>query len=198
MKLCLFLLSLAGSAFSGLAAQENAPENDRVYLRIAVYAFEAHPASPGADVDSLQEPSLAEALEQAGALLGYQGFTFRKGTLWLVISDGDMNRPMDYPFLDLHFLSEHNRVKFTILYNHIEKYLTLKDFAIFDKSGKILHTTIGVADGGAAVLGSMKGGGLGDGLLVVTLKTSPKPFPGQSTKARFTLHHIENNQPAPD
>lgn len=166
------------------------PGPDRVYFRIAVYAFNTHDQILE-DGAPYPEPILEEALDQASNLLGFQDFSFRTGTEWMVVSDGDMFRPLDYKN-NYHIFSEHRRVRFTIIYDHQQRYLTLKDFIINDKHGyPVLRGSIGVADGGASVLGSMKKGDHGSVLMVVTFQTSGEPFPKQAVHATFTVNPLE-------
>ncbi len=166
------------------------PGPDRVYLRIAVYAFDALDQTSQAE-DSLPEPILKEALQQAGALLGFNGFSFRTGTQWLVVSEGDMFRPLDYRN-NFHIFSEYRRVRFTIIYDHNQRYLTLKDFTINNQFNRpVLRASIGIADGGASVLGSMKVDDEGSTLMVVAFETSDQPFPDQATHATFTVKTIK-------
>jgi len=194
--LALLLFPLIG--FCGLTQDEENAKNypppgepgpDRVYLRIAVYAFQAldHASKHS---EPYPEPILKEALAQAGSLLGIPGFSFQTGTQWQVISEGDMYRPLDYRE-NFHIFSEYRRVRFTIIYDHDQRYLTLKDFIINNEQNQqVLRASIGIADGGASVLGSMKKQEHGSTLMVVAFETSPKPFPDQATHATFTVKSL--------
>ncbi len=188
----LFLLAICCFGLQAAMGQEPVGATD--YFRMEIHVFEG--GHERVETEPESRPELVDrALDQVGRLLGYTHFRPVDRITWLVRAQGDMDRFLDIPER-WWSLAEDTNISFKLLYNQSERFLSLNDFRFMVKQVPKLHTTVGVHDGGAAVLGHSKiDSRQNDILFILTLEVRATPFEGQDERAIFTVtgtHHHEH------
>lgn len=190
-KSCI-IKGLAVTFFSALACLGQHERGAPDFFRMEIHVFEGSREKVPAEKAPLPE-IVTRALVQVGRLLGYQHFRPVDRIAWLVRADGDMDRFLDIPER-WWSLAEDTNISFKLLYNQREKFLSLNDFRFMVKQVPKLHTTVGVNNRGAAVLGHSKiDTRQNEVFFIVTLEVRDTPFEGQDERALFTVSGIHNH-----
>ena len=183
-RLTAFFL-LVATSLSLAFGQESATEDPIQYFDMTIYAFEG--LQEVGDATEAFPDIVERSLEKVGAYRKYKGFRIIDQISWLVRTQENMDRFLDIPER-WWALAEETNISFKLIYNFSGRYLTLYDFRMMIRQVPKIHTSAGLADGGAAVLGhSLVETRPNEVFFIVTLNVQDKPFPGQSENARFTV-----------
>lgn len=171
-----------GSSLSQEVAQE--PE----YFRMRIYVFKGSYEQIQSDNPRI-EPIVERALNKLTDLQKFKGYQLIDKIAWMVRSDGDIDRFLDIPERWWN-LAQDVQISFRLIYNHSDRYLSLTDFRFMIKQVPRIHTTVGVRNGGAAVIGQSYVDKKEETVFfIVTLEVRPNPYPGQSPKYRFFVEN---------
>jgi len=167
------------------ALQEQPENSPTQFFNMTIYVFEGL-QDEGERLEPL--PDIVErSLEKVGTFRDYRSFRPIDQISWLVATREDMDRFLDIPE-KWWALAEDTNISFKLIYNFSQRYLTLHDFRMMIRQVPKIHTSVGLADGGAAILGHSRVDTRQNELFfIVTLKVQDEPFPGQSEQARFTV-----------
>ena len=168
--------------FTALFGSANATE--RQHFALSFFVFEGLTQTAN---DHSAPALVQQAVSEASAVLGYRGARLVDRRTWLVRSDGDMARTLDYRGTSIK-VADQADVRFALRFDSQARFLTLIDLVLSSDADVLLHTSIGIEDQGAAVAGVIQPERDGrEYFIVLTFQVSSAPFPGQSANAVFTV-----------
>ena len=154
---------------------------------LSFHVFEGLVEAAEQDAEPPARALVEQAVTEASRVLGYQAARPVGTKTWLVRTDGDMERLLDYRGSHLRIMDRAD-VKFSLVFDAGAHFLTLIDLELSAGNQVLLHTSVGIQDHGAAVAGVIEPGDDGrEFFIVLTFDVSDTAFEHQSREATFTV-----------